>query len=305
MHALVLCLMGLAAPELGPEPREVKAVGVQGPVGCRDNPKKVDRLEITSPGVYENYLVDSNWAGGNRVKITADDVDPAPLRDPQRHRQRRRRLRQERRHRELQDPSPARTPRSRSSTTPTASPAAGATSPSATARSTTSPATASSSTPTASRRGNVLIEDCTFWTGPLPADAAGFKKGERPGENAIDTKTHRQGRALHADHSQLLLPRLEPARPDRQPGRPEPQGERPRPGRALPVPRQRDRLPAARPRQPRRRPGRGHATAPSTTAPSACAWRTRSQNLKIDRLGFGAGVHAEVPAGRRRRRQGI
>jgi hypothetical protein len=35
---------------------------------------------------------------------------------------------------------------------------------------------------------NVLVENCTLWTGPLPTDAAGFKKGERPGENAIDTK---------------------------------------------------------------------------------------------------------------------
>src|SRR5690349_17447019 len=51
-----------------------KPVGVQGPVGCRENPRRVERLEITKPGVYENYLVDSNWAGGNRVKITADDV---------------------------------------------------------------------------------------------------------------------------------------------------------------------------------------------------------------------------------------
>src|SRR5262245_65093068 len=51
-----------------------KPVGVQGPVGCLKKPKQVDRLQITKPGVYENYLVDSNWAGGNRVKITADDV---------------------------------------------------------------------------------------------------------------------------------------------------------------------------------------------------------------------------------------
>ena len=35
---------------------------------------------------------------------------------------------------------------------------------------------------------NVLVERCTLWTGPLPADAAGFKRGQRPGENAIDTK---------------------------------------------------------------------------------------------------------------------
>lgn len=35
---------------------------------------------------------------------------------------------------------------------------------------------------------DVLIENCTFWSGPLPADVAGFKKGENPGENALDTK---------------------------------------------------------------------------------------------------------------------
>ena len=34
----------------------------------------------------------------------------------------------------------------------------------------------------------VLIENCTFWAGPLESDAAGFKRGERPGENGIDTK---------------------------------------------------------------------------------------------------------------------
>jgi hypothetical protein len=35
---------------------------------------------------------------------------------------------------------------------------------------------------------DVVIENCEFWTGPLPEDAAGFKKGEQPGENALDTK---------------------------------------------------------------------------------------------------------------------
>ena len=49
-------------------------VGVRGEVGCGENPKRVERLRITRPGVYENFLVDSNWAGGNRVKITADNV---------------------------------------------------------------------------------------------------------------------------------------------------------------------------------------------------------------------------------------
>ncbi|MBL8792770.1 MAG: hypothetical protein JNM56_02580, partial [Planctomycetia bacterium] len=31
---------------------EGKPVGLQGPVGCQDNPKKVERLEIEKPGVY-------------------------------------------------------------------------------------------------------------------------------------------------------------------------------------------------------------------------------------------------------------
>ncbi len=35
---------------------------------------------------------------------------------------------------------------------------------------------------------DVLIENCDLWTGPLPEHAAGFKKGEQPGENALDTK---------------------------------------------------------------------------------------------------------------------
>lgn len=34
----------------------------------------------------------------------------------------------------------------------------------------------------------VLVENCSMWTGPLHNDAAGYKKGQRPGENAVDTK---------------------------------------------------------------------------------------------------------------------
>ena len=49
-------------------------IGPQGIIGTKANPKRVDRLQITKGGVYENYLVDSNWDGGNRVKISADNV---------------------------------------------------------------------------------------------------------------------------------------------------------------------------------------------------------------------------------------
>ncbi|MDP7010132.1 MAG: hypothetical protein QF685_02030, partial [Verrucomicrobiota bacterium] len=61
---LFLISMPLLAAPLGP----------QGIIGTKANPKRVARLQITKGGVYENYLVDSNWAGGNRVKITADNV---------------------------------------------------------------------------------------------------------------------------------------------------------------------------------------------------------------------------------------
>jgi hypothetical protein len=36
--------------------------------------------------------------------------------------------------------------------------------------------------------GGVLVENCTLWTAPLDENGADFKKGERPGENGIDTK---------------------------------------------------------------------------------------------------------------------
>jgi hypothetical protein len=39
------------------------------------------------------------------------------------------------------------------------------------------------------RWDDVLVEHCRIWTGPLPLDALGYRKGQRPGENAIDTKT--------------------------------------------------------------------------------------------------------------------
>ena len=36
--------------------------------------KRPDRLTITKPGIYENLLIDGEWAANTLVKITADDV---------------------------------------------------------------------------------------------------------------------------------------------------------------------------------------------------------------------------------------
>src|SRR5579884_2842369 len=51
-----------------------RPVGAAADIGCNSSPRQTQRLEITQPGTYENYLVDSRWQGGNRVKITADHV---------------------------------------------------------------------------------------------------------------------------------------------------------------------------------------------------------------------------------------
>ncbi len=59
-----LLLLALSASAQSP-------IGTTGRVGCLDHPKKIQRLEITRPGVYENFLLDGRGAGGNLDKITA------------------------------------------------------------------------------------------------------------------------------------------------------------------------------------------------------------------------------------------
>lgn len=162
-------------------------VGLQGPTGCLENPKSVSRLEITQPGVYENFRVDASGAGGNIVKITADDV---VLRNCEIFNGSgngvgvfgtRVVIENCRIHHLL-------------------------------AGSFDDPRDAHGVTghwgevvirnceihhvsgdcvqfdPDRRSTGRVLIEDCRLWTGPLREDAAGFKAGQRPGENAVDTK---------------------------------------------------------------------------------------------------------------------
>jgi hypothetical protein len=166
-----------------PEP----AFGAQGSVGCGAEAKRLDRLVITKPGVYENLLIDGEWAATTLVKITADDVTI--------------------RNCELRN------------TTKNAIVVAGKNIVIESCR--IHHALAGTFSEQADAHGitgsphnlvirncdiglvsgdsiqfdpgrrpwdNVLVERCTLWTGPLPADAAGFKRGQRPGENAIDTK---------------------------------------------------------------------------------------------------------------------
>jgi len=114
-------------------------VGAHGSIGALAGAKVVSRLKITKPGVYENLIIDGNFAPGNLVKITADEVT---LRNCY-----------------ISYPS----------------------------------GDCIQFDPDRQSSGKVVVENCTLWTGPLMVDLAGFKAGQRPGENALDTKVKLDG----------------------------------------------------------------------------------------------------------------
>ena len=190
---LAFAALSLRLPQaVGGADGKQSPIGVQGPVGCRDKPKKVERLQITKPGVYENYLVDCNWAGGNRVKITADNVTL--------------------RHCEIRNASGngvgvfaknvtienCKIHHLLAGTFKEQHDAHGITGGwnNVTIRNCEIYYVSGDAVqfdPDRRTQGQVLIENCTFWNGPLPEDAGTFKKGERPGENGVDTKTMPKG----------------------------------------------------------------------------------------------------------------
>jgi hypothetical protein len=165
-----------------------KPIGVQGPVGCRDNPKKVDRLIITRPGVYDNYLVDSAWQGGNRVKISADNVT---LRNCEIRNATGNGVGAFGKNVTIENCKIHHLLNSNFKDQKDAHGVTGGWN-NLTVRNCEIYYVSGDSVqidPDRRTRGHVLIEDCAFWTGPLPEDAGAFKKGERPGENGVDTKT--------------------------------------------------------------------------------------------------------------------
>lgn len=168
--------------------QDAKPVGAHSNIGCRKDPKKVERLEIKKPGIYENYLVDGKWGTGNRVKITADDVT---LRNCEIFNCGGNGVGVFAKNTVIEN---CKIHHCLKSTFKDQQDAHGITGfwSNTTIRNCEICYVSGDAVqldPDRKSTGNVLIENCTFWTGPLPDDAAGFKKGERPGENAIDTKT--------------------------------------------------------------------------------------------------------------------
>jgi len=166
--------------------------GTSGKVGTLESPKLVHRLEITKPGVYENFRVDAQGKGGNIVKITADDVT---LRNC-----------------EIFNGSGngvgvfgtrivienCRIHHLLSGTFEDQHDAHGVTGRwgEVTIRNCDISHISGDCIqfdPDRKSRGSLTIEHCHLWAGPLEADAPGFKAGQSPGENAFDSKTMPDG----------------------------------------------------------------------------------------------------------------
>lgn len=165
-----------------------KPPGLLGPVGPRGEPTRVKTLDITKKGIYENYLVDQEY--GNRSEVVRIKADGVVLRNCE--------IRHGTRdgvgvHGADVLIENCRIHRFLNGTFSDQKDAHGITGrpQRLTIRNCEIFYVSGDSVqfdPGRAPWSDVLIEHCVFWTGPLPEDAAGFKKGERPGENAVDTK---------------------------------------------------------------------------------------------------------------------
>ncbi len=165
-------------------------VGCSEKIGCLANPKRARRLNISKPGVYQNYRIDGGWADSNLVKISGDHVtlknceifngrhngivvyandvviDSCKI------------------HHLLKGSFKNQQDAHGISGRPNR----------LTIRNCEIYLTSGDSVQFDPGRGkwnDVHIENCTFWTAPLVEPAAGFRRGERPGENAVDTKARK------------------------------------------------------------------------------------------------------------------
>jgi hypothetical protein len=169
-----------------------KRAGVTGTTGTLENPRAVHRLEITKPGVYENFRVDAQGQGGNIVKITADNVT---LRNC-----------------EIFNGSGngvgvfgtrvvienCRIHHLLNGTFEDQKDAHGITGRwgDVTIRNCDISHVSGDCIqfdPDRQSRGSLVIEHCHLWAGPLEAGSTGFKAGQSPGENAFDSKTMPDG----------------------------------------------------------------------------------------------------------------
>lgn len=187
--ALLLCAVvsWLQSPSTWADDNSPNVIGVLDEIGCDATPKRVKRLVIDKPGVYENYLIDGEWEDSTLVKINADNV--TLRRCEIRHGKhngilvlgKNAVIESCRIHHLLKgsftDQQDAHGITGNPHHLVVRNCDIGLVS-----------GDCLQFDPGRGAWDKVLVENCKLWTGPLPADAGDFKKGERPGENGIDTK---------------------------------------------------------------------------------------------------------------------
>jgi hypothetical protein len=191
----VLCAAELFAATSSPAS---ETAGLLGPVGARPDARKVRTLRIDQPGLYENILIDGEWVSEDLVRITADNV---VLRNCTIRHGRRdaleiygRNVRVENCHIHHVLAGTFRAEHNFDAHGITGRPL------NLTIRNTEISHVSGDAVQFDPGRkaepyawDNVLIEHCFLWTGPLDADYADYRRGERPGENAFDSKVAKDG----------------------------------------------------------------------------------------------------------------
>jgi hypothetical protein len=172
--------------------------GLIGPVGARADAKRVRTLRIDQPGIYENILVDGEWIAEDLVRITADNV---VLRNCTIRYGRRdaleiyaRNVRVENCHIHHVLAGTYRSGHNFDAHGITGRPS------NLTIYNTEISHVSGDALQFDPGRkaepyawDDVRVEHCWLWTGPLDRDYADFKRGERPGENAFDSKVAATG----------------------------------------------------------------------------------------------------------------
>jgi hypothetical protein len=191
---ILTLLTALLATKPGAAAAAAEYAGLTGPVGARPDARKLRTLRITEPGLYENLFVDGEWIDEDLVRIKADNV---VLRNCTLRYGRRdaleiygRNVRVENCHIHHVLAGTYRVEPNLDAHGITGCPL------NLTIRNTEISHVSGDAIQFDPGRtaepypwDNVLVEHCFLWTGPLDKDYAAFKTGERPGENAFDSKT--------------------------------------------------------------------------------------------------------------------
>jgi Right handed beta helix region len=178
--AYLVAILSLSAPA-------INSIGSNGQAGCLNHPQRVERLSVDAAGVYENILVDGKWGDSTLVKILADNVT---LRNCEIHSGKHNGVLVTGKKVVIES---CRIHHLLAGTFADQKDAHGITGhpTKLVIRNCEIGMVSGDCIQFDPGRGvwdEVLVENCTFWTAPLEADAAGFHRGEGPGENAVDTK---------------------------------------------------------------------------------------------------------------------